>query len=702
MLTVENATIDDDGEVLTTVELRGSNERLSASPMSPHSKKKHKVEVHCVPCSCAMIGSKSNNLNSSISSDTNTNANGSFIFSDTSFDMFGLTFADQESDFHSSPSASSSNSNANSSFSSSSVNVNVNESPHYFTIIVYDEDREVCKKVSFRFPNHQVFEEAICEIRMGRSSRHTKLVPMSPRVTFTSPNTPLSPAPHSPLKLKRQLSSPSRSVSKVSTKCELCGAAFSLLSRSYHCNRCPKQICSNCSFTLFSPGDGQTRRLSSVKEERMCNRCGGEFSDECRVGGLFGGEGGDGMGWGLVSEECDRLGVDPRRGFAQNNPLFDIDRSLVLAVLIYVFEFLRRLFWKLEHKVVEQMYKHRNKQAMKLSPNKVSQQQLNHRKLKEEGDKLQNFWKSVVKFNFKKKTRTQKRSSKAPEETSDVAVTPSHRAPPPTLAIGILKISCVEAIALPSTTLDNKSCPYCRVTITGYDIDERTQDLYEFAREHRFELRTDSVSGTLCPVFRGGVMTLPIVRTRGTVVRIEVLDSSDVLGGVERLLGGVEIDVKELGNYTGAQYSTEGEEFWITLQRKPNRLSSDPEVGRKWSSPDPAKGEIVSIEDEEGGEDNEIGADGNENDVKKTIEVVANSARDLVRFGKSTIKSPLKILRSGLNAVSNGTVILPNPDDFHSPQFISNIVGNKQATSEPKIHCRIRMSVSEMGGEWKR
>jgi len=130
--------------------------------------------------------------------------NSSFIFNDASFDVFGLTFADKKD---SNNDADNNNNGINPNNDSMS---NPHESPHFFSIIVFDAFRNIGKKATLRFPDHASFEEAIADIRMGRSSKYTKLVPMSPSVTFNmsqSPNHDIL----TPLRRQNSNASPRRS-----------------------------------------------------------------------------------------------------------------------------------------------------------------------------------------------------------------------------------------------------------------------------------------------------------------------------------------------------------------------------------------------------------------------------------------------------------------------------------------------------------
>jgi hypothetical protein len=66
----------------------------------------------------------------------------------------------------------------------------------------------------------------------------------------------------------------------------------------------------------------------------------------------------------------------------------------------------------------------------------------------------------------------------------------------------------------------------------------------EWKKESRYAMETTYVSATLCPVWRGAVMTLPITRSADAVLRLEVLDYDAI--GSHTLLGTCEIPIEDL------------------------------------------------------------------------------------------------------------------------------------------------------------
>ena len=197
------------------------------------------------------------------------------------------------------------------------------------------------------------------------------------------------------------------------------------------------------------------------------------------------------------------------------------------------------------------------------------------------------------------------------------------------------------------------------------------------SRSHRFTLATAPVTGTLCPMWLGGVVTLPVVKTRGATLRVEVVDATEVhlgLGegsnsmGGEKILGGCEIDLSRLGNYPEEQFSTEGEDAWICLQTAPLRsgtsssssstststssatssatstVSKINETGRKWK--EVGDGGMVDVDQDEKLTDelNEEITQRNRTGVEKTFAAVENTVVDFTKVVGNAVGTPLKIL----------------------------------------------------------
>ena len=219
----------------------------------------------------------------------------------------------------------------------------------------------------------------------------------------------------------------------------------------------------------------------------LCNRCGSDFSDSCRRANLFDGEGESFAGYGYVHPACAARGVDPRDGKRgarsssnKGGGIYNAvqARSLTLAVLFVVISHLNKVFWGVEEVVMNRLVgwwkmdggQARLEEEEERARERREREEEMDRKIKKEGDKIQNFWKNLLKSKSKsKKTKT---SSKTPS-TSPPPL-------PPKPACGYMKISAVEALALPPSTLDGTASPSCRLTLTGYDVDLRTGALYEF------------------------------------------------------------------------------------------------------------------------------------------------------------------------------------------------------------------------------
>jgi hypothetical protein len=112
-------------------------------------------------------------------------------------------------------------------------------------------------------------------------------------------------------------------------------------------------------------------------------------------------------------------------------------------------------------------------------------------------------------------------------------------------AVGRITVQVVEGMALPSADANGKADPYCRVEVTGYSrVPEKPSVVAEWRKEARYTMETTYVSATLCPVWRGAVMTLPITRSSDAILRLEVLDYDAI--GAHTLLGTCEIPIEDL------------------------------------------------------------------------------------------------------------------------------------------------------------
>jgi len=100
-------------------------------------------------------------------------------------------------------------------------------------------------------------------------------------------------------------------------------------------------------------------------------------------------------------------------------------------------------------------------------------------------------------------------------------------------------------MSLPPADANGKADPYCRVTVTGYSrVPEKPTVSAEWVGSSRFSMDTTYVSATLCPVWRGAVFTLPVVRSEGCVVRFEVFDYDAI--GSHTMLGILEVPMEDL------------------------------------------------------------------------------------------------------------------------------------------------------------
>lgn len=100
---------------------------------------------------------------------------------------------------------------------------------------------------------------------------------------------------------------------------------------------------------------------------------------------------------------------------------------------------------------------------------------------------------------------------------------------PTSKAAGYLTVTVLEAQGLKPVDLNNKSNPYVKLTLSGYDLEPpRLKTLRQYEKEKRFEYVTEYVSNTLCPVFRGEKVTFPVLKSKGTGVRVEVWSRDDI------------------------------------------------------------------------------------------------------------------------------------------------------------------------------
>ena len=122
-------------------------------------------------------------------------------------------------------------------------------------------------------------------------------------------------------------------------------------------------------------------------------------------------------------------------------------------------------------------------------------------------------------------------------------------------AVARLTVELIEAIALPTSDFYGRTDPYVRATITGYDYDLKW-NLTEWFPHKRFSLTSIYCSGTSSPVWLGPgrhggeLLTLPVLRTAGAVLRLEVLHYDVITNakGKDTVLGVVEIPLADLPN----------------------------------------------------------------------------------------------------------------------------------------------------------
>ena len=114
-------------------------------------------------------------------------------------------------------------------------------------------------------------------------------------------------------------------------------------------------------------------------------------------------------------------------------------------------------------------------------------------------------------------------------------------------ACGRITVTVLSALSLPSTDANGKADPYCRITMTGYSRNPlKPKLIQEWRKDSRFELETHYVSATLCPVWRGATVTLPVIRTCGGTLRIAVHDYDAI--GKHEVLGMCEVPLEDLPN----------------------------------------------------------------------------------------------------------------------------------------------------------
>jgi len=122
-------------------------------------------------------------------------------------------------------------------------------------------------------------------------------------------------------------------------------------------------------------------------------------------------------------------------------------------------------------------------------------------------------------------------------------------------AVARLTVELIEAIALPTLDFHGKIDPYVRATITGYDYDMKL-NLKEWYPHKRYTLSGTYSAGTTSPVWLGPgrhggeLLTLPVLRTSGAVLRLEVLhfDVMTNSKGKDNVLGVVEIPLADIPN----------------------------------------------------------------------------------------------------------------------------------------------------------
>lgn len=238
----------------------------------------------------------------------------------------------------------------------------------------------------------------------------------------------------------------------------------------------------------------------------------------------------------------------------------------------------------------------------------------------------------------------------------------SPRAPRP--AIGSVTIQILEALSLPPVDVHGKADPYCVVTLTGRSMDWQLPgvQLREWDPSAAVSLETGYVSGTLCPVWRGGVCTLPVRMSADAFVRIRVYDYEALPGVEHTLLGICEIPLADLPNdYKASRESGEVlfVEGWYELQSglgwregmvipKATLLAEEEEVDEEVTSPVKAAG--------------------------------SNTAKEIFGYIQGALKEPLVL-------IAKVAKINLQTHRVHSSLY----------SKKPRIHVRMRLSISEIG-----
>ncbi|GMI15298.1 hypothetical protein TrVE_jg10011 [Triparma verrucosa] len=119
-------------------------------------------------------------------------------------------------------------------------------------------------------------------------------------------------------------------------------------------------------------------------------------------------------------------------------------------------------------------------------------------------------------------------------------------------AAGWLTVTVLEAINLKAVDINNKSNPYVKVIVTGYDMAPPRLKVRRRWKE-AFEYVTEWVGNTLCPVFRGEKVTFPVLKSKGCGIRIEVWSRDDMK------------DKKVGSGWVGLNSLKREEERWIQL-----------------------------------------------------------------------------------------------------------------------------------------
>ncbi|GMI11783.1 hypothetical protein TrLO_g14736 [Triparma laevis f. longispina] len=136
---------------------------------------------------------------------------------------------------------------------------------------------------------------------------------------------------------------------------------------------------------------------------------------------------------------------------------------------------------------------------------------------------------------------------------------------------GYLTVTVLEAQGLKPVDLNNKSNPYVKLTLSGYDLEPpRLKTLRQYEKEKRFEYVTEYVSNTLCPVFRGEKVTFPVLKSKGTGVRVEVWSRDDIQ---DKVVG---------RGWVGLEGVVREEERWFVLD---GREGVDSEIWRGGDNP---------------------------------------------------------------------------------------------------------------------